>query len=475
MKKTKWMILLLAAALLPGSGFSQDSKDIDVDVLKGLQERLHLSPEALALQAALQNGQPGEFFLNRDVLKNHNSHYTIELKTPAVTNQKGTGRCWLYAGLNTLRPKVAERLGLDDFEFSAAYYFFYDKLEKANAFLERILDTVSHPIRDYRVQALLRSPCDDGGYWQNAADLVAKYGAVPMQAMPELAACDNSSPMNRILTLTLRQGAHELRRMAAKKEKAKKLAEHKRRILDRVYRILALHLGEPVQSFPFRYKLKKDKDDGDKGDKKDKGSTWTEYKTYTPQEFAREFIQEDMGEYLMFANWPGRPYGKFYAVEYSSNLVSGTPLRFVNLPMEEIKAMILASLKAGEPVNFSADVGKMLDRGRGIMHPEMYRYNEAYGVDLSMDKARDSQLCNINSTHAMVFTGVDLTEGKPLKWKVENSWGDKNGAKGFYAMYDGWMDLYVVRVVLHKQFVSAKTLDLFKTKPVLIPFTEPEQ
>lgn len=470
--KTAAMILIVAGVLWSGSVPAQDSKDLDPEVLQGLHERLSLSPEALALQAALQNGQPGDFLLNRDVLRNHNTQYSIELKTPAVTNQKGTGRCWLYAGLNTLRPKVAERLGLDDFEFSTGYYFFYDKLEKANAFLERILATAAWPIRDVRVQTLLRSPCDDGGFWQNAADLVAKYGIVPLQAMPELAAGENSSSMNRILSVALRQGAYELRQMLENKEQTKLVAAQKQRILDRVYRILVLHLGEPVRTFPFRYKQKKDKENGGKPDKE---SPWTEYKTYTPQEFAREFVKENMEDYVMVSHWPGRPFGKFYAVEYSSNLFSGTPLCFVNLPMEEIRAMILASLKAGEPVNFSADVGKMLDRDRGIMHPAMYRYNEAYGVDLSMNKTRDSLLGNINSTHAMVFTGVDLAGGKPLKWKVENSWGDKNGAKGFFAMYDGWMDLYVVRVVLHKQFVPAQTLALFKTQPVLIPFTEPEQ
>lgn len=453
--------VLIWPALLPGQG----EKDLDESALKSLHDRLIVTTEFKALQAALQNSQPGEVFLNREVLKNHNTHYSIEIETPVITNQKGTGRCWLYAALNTIRPQVAKRLGVNDFEFSTGYYFFLDKLEKANAFLQRMLDNARLPIRDFRVQKLLESPCDDGGYWQNAVDLVAKYGAVPLEAMPEVAAGENSSSMNRALTLVLRQGAYHLRSLMNNGVDPKELDRAKQTVMDQVYRILVLHLGAPVTQFPFRYR-----------EKKEKGETQlTEYKTYTAKEFAKNFIKEDLGEFVMFAHWPARPFGKYYSCEYSSNLYSGTPLNFVNLPMDDIKSMILTSLKAGETVNFSSDVGKQLDSKRGIMHPQMYRNADAYGVDLSLDKKRDSVLRNINSTHAMVICGVDLINGSPLKWKVENSWGSDKGSKGFYAMYDGWMDLYVVRVVINKKYVPPKLLALFDTPPQLIPFTEPEQ
>ena len=271
--------------------------------------------------------------------------------------------------------------------------------------------------------------------------------------------------MNRALTWLLRNHAFKLREMKRSGKDLQTLREVKQSFLSQVYRVLTMHLGEPVQSFPFRY-YRKDK----KGEKK-----LTDYETFSPGSFMRRFVSPDLGRFVMVANWPARPWHRYYQWEDSNNILRGRRLDFVNLPMSEIKEMMIASIRDRTPVNFSADVGKQMDGEHGIMHADLFPYSRVYGIDFCDDKAKNSVLRNINSTHAMVIMGVDLVQGKPLKWKVENSWGTKKGHKGYYAMYDNWFDRYVVRVVLDRKYVPEKILALLKTEPEVIPFTQPEQ
>ena len=343
--------------------------------------------------------------------------------------------------------------------------FFWDKLEKANYFLEKVISKSNLDIRSIKFQKLLSSPIDDGGYWQGAVNLVKKYGAVPESAMPEVNSDENSSAMVRNITYVLRNYAYELKELKAKGLSSEELRKKKTTYLFNIYKMLVLHLGEPVKTFYFRY-YKKDS----------KGKKYlTPYKKYTPQKFAKEFINDAFDNFIMFANWPARKYYKLYVWEGSSNSVEGSPLTFINLPMKEIKPMMIESIKNGVAVNFSSDVGKQMDRKRGIMNADLYKFEDIYGVEFNTDKKRNTLIKNINSTHAMVFTGLDVKDGKPLKWKVENSWGPKSGNNGFYAMYDNWVDLYVVRVVIDKRFVPQKYIKILQSKPIIIPETEPEK
>ncbi len=439
--------------------------EITGDMLVSFENSLPKSGEFKSLSMALKNCSIQELFLNREALKDHNNKYTYEIKVPGITNQKSTGRCWMYAGYNVIRPKIAKKLNLKSFEFSTNYLFFYDKLEKANSFFERVIENSDLNIRDYKYRSLLSSPVGDGGYWQNFVDLVKKYGLVPKSAMEEVNSTKKSSGLNRSLTWLLRNYAYKLREMKKSGQTIEELREAKKDYLSKVYKILVMHLGEPVKNFSFRYNKK---------DKKGKLHL-TPYKEYTPKSFFKEFLKEDLDNYIMFANWPAREYGKYYQWQYSSNINNGIKLNFINLEMDKIKKMMIASIKAGVPVNFSADVGKMMDRKRGIMEANLYKVPQAYGVDFSYDKKKNTVIGNINSTHAMVIQGVDIKDNKPLKWKVENSWGVKAGDKGFYAMYDNWLDLYVVRIVIHKDFIPKDVLDILKTKPIVIPAIEPEQ
>jgi bleomycin hydrolase len=434
-------------------------------MIKSFEKDLKITPEFRAIMNALKNRGFYEVFLNREVLRNHNNNYTYEIKTPTITNQKRTGRCWLYAGLNTIRPYVAKKLNMKNFKFSTSYLFFWDKMEKANYFLEKVISEADIDIRSIKFQKLLSSPVDDGGYWQGAVNLVKKYGAVPESAMPEVNSDENSSAMVRNITYVLRNYAYELKNLKEKGASSGTLRKKKTTCLFNIYKMLVLHLGEPVKTFYFRY-YKKDK----------KGKKYlTDYKKYTPKEFAKEFINGAFDNFVMFANWPARKYYKLYIWKGSNNSIEGIPLTFINLPMKEIKPMMIESIKNGVPVNFSADVGKQLDRKRGIMNADLYRFEDVYGVKFNTDKKRNTLIRNINSTHAMVFTGLDIKDGKPLKWKVENSWGTKNGDNGFYAMYDNWVNLYVVRVVIDRKFIPEKYIKILKTKPIIIPETEPEK
>ncbi|MCP4219592.1 MAG: hypothetical protein GY765_33475 [bacterium] len=470
MKKLSAFLLILFL-LISTTAFSADSAEsLTPESIKSFKKHLALTPQLKSLSNALKNQQFADVFLNREILRNHNTRYTYEVETGDVTNQKRTGRCWLYAGINAVRPNVVERVNMKDFEFSLSYLFFWDKMEKANFFLEKAIRRADLDIRSVKYRNMLSGPMGDGGYWQNFVDLIKKYGCVPIAAMPEVASNENSRAMVRNLTYLLRNYAYELKELKTKGKTIKQLRIKKQHYLANIYKVLALHLGEPVESFPFRYYTK----DENAKEKKDKKKL-TPYETYTPKSFAEKFVLQDVDDYIMFANWPGRKFNTLYEWESSNNVIEGTRLTFINLPMDEIKAMMLESIKNNTAVNFSADVGKQLERKKGIMHADMYRFDDVYGIPFSRDKKRNSMLGNINSTHAMVFMGVDIADGKPLKWKVENSWGTKNGDKGFYAMYDNWVNLYVVRVVIDKRFVPERIQKILKSKAVVIPELEPEQ
>ena len=301
-KTTVLLLLLLPFALTAVNDTGEEKHDgaVTPEMLSRFAASLPRDVAFQSLSAALHNRKFSEVFSNPEVLRNHNHQFTHEIKTGVVTNQKGTGRCWMYAALNTIRPYVVRRLNMKEFEFSTNYLFFWDKLEKANSFLERVLLRSDRDLRDADFQKMMGSPVDDGGYWQNCVDLVEKYGVVPASAMPETAATESSREMNRALTWLLRNHAFKLREMKRSGKDLQTLREVKQSFVSQVYRVLTMHLGEPVQSFPFRY-YRKDK----KGEKK-----LTDYETFSPGSFMRRFVSPDLGRFVMVANWPARPWQK---------------------------------------------------------------------------------------------------------------------------------------------------------------------
>ena len=372
-----------------------------------------------------------------------------------ITDQKSSGRCWLFTGLNVLRAQMMAKYGLSEMEFSQNYCFFYDQLEKANLFLQGIIDTREKPMEDKMVEWLFRNPLSDGGQFTGISDIIGKYGVVPASVMPETFSSENTSQISRLVGLKLKEFGLQLREEAQKGAKAGALEKKKTEMLSTVYRMLALAYGRPVEKF-----------------------TWTVNgvtKEYTPQSFYQEFLGNDLtNNYVMLMNDPSREFYKCYEIDYDRHVYDGKNWTYVNLPIEDIKEMAIASIKDSTMMYFSCDVAKFMDSKRGTLDLNNFDYESLMGTTFGMDKKQRIQTFASGSSHAMTLMAVDLDkDGKPRKWMVENSWGADAGYKGHLIMTDEWFDEYMFRLVVEKKYVPAKVLDILKQKPVRLPAWDP--
>ncbi len=391
------------------------------------------------------------------------THFSVETPKQSIHDQQSSGRCWLFSGLNVLRANFAkEHADTLSVEFSQDYLFFYDQLEKANLMLQGVIDNASKPMDDTRVQFFFKNPINDGGTFCGVADLVEKYGLVPMSVQPETYSAENTSRMAKMVSSKLREFGLELRQMAADGKKSGALKARKTEMLATVYHMLALTLGEPVKEFTYAFR---DKD----------GKTVGEPKTYTPKTFYEATVGHALnGTFLMLMNDPRRPYHKTYEVEYDRHTYDGHNWRYLNLPMEEIAAIAVASLKDGRKMYSSYDVGKQLDRKRGYMDLDNYDYASLFGTTFGMDKAQRIATFDSGSTHAMTLTAVDLdAAGQPVKWKVENSWGPTYGQSGCLIMTNRWFNEYMFRLVVDKQYVSQELQREAEQKPLMVMPEDP--
>ena len=399
--------------------------------------------------------------------KNHqnaralDTYFSVETPKQSITDQKSSGRCWMFSGLNVLRSNLAQRDSVN-MEFSQAYLFFWDQLEKANLMLQGAIDTAKEPIDHQRVQFFFHHPINDGGTFCGVSDLVDKYGLVPSEVMPESYSSDNTSMAARIVASKLREFGLQLRDMVAAKKSATDINKAKTQMLSEVYRILSLTIGEPVQTFTYAFK---DKD----------GKALAPAKEYTPLQFAKEVVGGPInGTFIMAMNDPRRPYYKTYEVEYDRHTYDGHNWKYVNLPMEDIEQMAIASLKDGRKMYSSYDVGKFLDRKRGYADTENFDYGALFGTTFGMDKAQRISTFDSGSTHAMTLTAVDLDDsGKAIKWKVENSWGATWGQQGCLIMTDRWFREYMFRLVVNKRYVPENILKAADSKPVMLMPEDP--
>ena len=382
-------------------------------------------------------------------------YFSIETPKQNIHNQKSSGRCWLFSGLNVLRSRFA--LAHKDsikVEFSHVYLSFYDQLEKSNLMLQGVIDCANKPIDDPKVQFFFKNPIGDGGTFCGVADLTEKYGVVPMEVMPETYSAENTSRMARLISSKLREYGLELRKMVADKKSKQAIKTRKTEMLGTIYKMLTMSLGEPVKQFTYAFK---DKD----------GKQIGKAKTYTPQEFYKETVGGPLnGTFIMAMNDPRRPYYKTYEVEYDRHTYDGHNWKYLNLPTDEIAKLAIASLKDGKKMYSSYDVGKQLDRVSGFLDTENYDYATLYGTTFPMTKAERISTFDSGSTHAMTLTAVDLDEnGKAKKWKVENSWGAKNGHNGYLIMTNRWFENYMFRLVVDKKYASEEILKAFDQKP----------
>ncbi|NLR18543.1 C1 family peptidase [Lactobacillus sp. LC28-10] len=385
--------------------------------------------------------------------------FSIELDTGKVANQKQSGRCWMFAALNTMRHHLADLFDLSDFELSQNYTNFWDKFEKANYFYQNVLNTADQPLTSRKVAFLMATPQQDGGQWDMLCAIIEKYGIVPKSVMPETYNSSKSSELNSTLNKKLRKDAVTLRDLTAKGASADEIAAARDKMLGEVYRLLCYTLGEPAQKFDFEYR------DDDKNYHIDRG--------LTPKSFYDKYVGWNLTDYVSIINSPtsDKPYNKTYTVEMLGNVVGGREVKHLNVTMDDFKQLAIAQLKDGQSVWFGCDVGQSSDRQKGIMDTNTYKKNELLDMDLSMTKAERLDYGESLMTHAMVITGVDLVDGKPTKWKVENSWGEKVGTKGYFVMSDSWMEEYCYQVVVNKKYLTPELREAqAETPTVLAPW-----
>jgi bleomycin hydrolase len=460
MKRTLLFTLAITALMASPAAFGQ-SKSIDEATLNQIKKSFKNDASDKAIRNAMGNCDLKALAVNEDNQNTMDTHFTIEVKSKGITDQQKSGRCWLFSGLNTMRAKVIAKYNPDSFEFSQVYLSFYDQLEKANIFLERIIDTAKKPMDDKTVDWLFHNVIGDGGNFTGVADLISKYGAVPREAMHETKSSNNTSQMNRILELKLREFALQIREAAAKGTSVAQLEKQKVGMLQTIYRVLALSLGVPPTQFTYTMR--------------DAKGNIIDSATYTPQSFRDKYIDKDAYTgYIMLMNDPTRPYYKNYQVDFDRHVYDGRDWTYVNLPMEDIKEMAIASLKDSTMMYFSCDVGKELDSKRGLLDVNNFDYASLLGTTFNMDKKQRIQSFASGSTHAMCLMAVDLNkDGKPTKWMVENSWGSDNGYKGHLIMTDNWFNEYMFRLVIKGKYATDRVFEISKVKPIKLPSWDP--
>ena len=457
MKKTLTCALAMVCAM------AQAQTSLTPEVLNKLESSYTGSPTEKALRNALSNNSIAKMALNQENTQEQDTYFSIEVKNTGISDQESSGRCWLFTGTNVLRNRAMKKLGVKNFFFSQVYLFFYDQLEKSNLFLQGIIDTRKKSIDDQMVTWLFHNPLGDGGTYTGVADLVTKYGLVPKGVMAETYNSNSTSEFNGHLKRKLREFGIQLREQSEAGASEKALQELKVEQLKTVYRLLVMAYGIPPKTFTWA--------------PKQDGKTIGEPKTYTPLQFYHEVCgtDEDLyADYVMLMNDPSRPYDQVYEIEYDRHLYDGHNWLYVNLDIEELKPMIIESLKDSSQMYFSCDVGKFINRSTGILDLKNYDYESLLGTTFGMNKQQRIQSFDSGSTHAMTLMAVDLdSEGKPTKWKVENSWGASSGHNGYLIMTDQWFNEYMFRVVVNKKYCTQKVLDLLKKKTVKLPAWDP--
>lgn len=461
MKKTT-LALGLCLALATTAG-AQKHGGISASMLQQIEKSQGSTATNKALFNAVASNRIDNLAKNFSNRNTFDTHFSVETTKQSIHDQKSSGRCWMFSSFNVLRADFA-RHHADSLsvEFSHDYLFFYDQLEKANLMLQGVIDNAKKPMDDVRVQFFFKNPLNDGGTFCGAADLAPKYGLVPKSVQPETFSAENTSKISSLISSKLREYGLELRKMVADGKKAQAIDARKTEMLSTVYRMLAMALGEPVKEFTYQFRNRS-------------GEPVGEPRRYTPLEFYNETVGHKLdGTFIMVMNDPRRPYHKTYEVEYDRHVYDGTNWKYLNLPMEDIAKLAIASLKDGKKMYSSYDVGKQYDRELGYLDTKNYDYASLFSTTFPMDKADRIATYDSGSTHAMTLSAVDLDKnGNPIKWKVENSWGPNNGVQGCLVMSNRWFNEYMFRLVVDKKYVPENLQKEFDQKPVMVMPEDP--
>ena len=432
------------------------SKNISVSHLKSFKKEFDSSKHSKNSMNTLTRSKLEDVTMDWETYKklDHNYSNIVKNEMSKVTNQKASGRCWGFAALNLMRIDFTKKYNLSNFEFSQSYFMFFDKLEKSNYFLENILLTLDEKFDSRIIMWLLESPIQDGGQWDMFVNLMEKYGIVPQSAMPESLHSSSSRSMNVLITRTLRKYASILRNNYSDGMDLKDLRKLKVQMMSSIYKLLCTFIGKPPENFDWQVR--------------DKKKNFISHKNITPIDFYNKMVPFKLKDKVCLIHCPmsNKKFNELYTVRFLGNVVEGQVIKYLNVSINEMKKAAVKSIKNNEAVWFGCDVGKMFHRDLGVMHNKLYDYELFFGVDSNMSKATRLEYGDSQMTHAMLFTGVDLKDNKPSKWRVENSWGNKSGDKGYFLMSDDWFDEYNYEVVVDKKYLTKDILKLFNKKPV---------
>jgi bleomycin hydrolase len=434
-------------------------KKISFEDLKQLESDYQEKPVQKALSRVIVKNELQGLFEKLEAKPAVQFKFSNEIKTLPATSQKQSGRCWLFAGLNLLREIVAKEYGLKDFELSQNYQAFYDKLEKINYFIEVMDDFLTVDQDDRTFQHILKTGIQDGGQWDMFVSLVEKYGVVPKEAMMETASSSNTRFMNQIINIKLRQYAANARHLVEDGLK-NEVTDLKRQTLDELYTFLVTNFGMPPKTFDLEMVA---------------NDEYKIIKNLTPQSFYKDYMKDVLKDYISIIHAPtkDKPFMHTYRVAYLGNVIDGREIKYLNLEMEDFKALVLKQLLSQELVWFGSDVSRYGDRTSGVWDDQQFDYDDMLEMSLYMTKEDELDYSMSSMNHAMVLCAVNLNEGKPNRWKIENSWGDQVGNKGYYLMSDSWFDRYVYQAVINKKHLSEDQLKAWKKEPIILKPWDP--
>lgn len=431
------------------------------ELLNRYAQEFNADPTRILMQNAVTKTSITDVALRREVVTQIDHSVSHVLDDWKVTDQEKSGRCWLFAGLNLVRVGAAKKMDVKDFEFSQNYLLFWDKFEKANHWLESIIETADRDIDDRTVAQLLSTPAEDGGQWNMFVALVDKHGLVPKSAMPETQSSCNTSNLNQGICRVLRQAARDLRGAAADGDDAEAMQKQKEEVLAVIHRILSIHLGTPPDRFVWQWA------DKDKGFHRDG--------ELTPREFAERYVTIPLDDYVCVVHDPrsSSPVGRTFTVEYLGNVVGAPPVVYLNVEPDLMKRLAAEAVEGGEPVWFGCDVAKMMHGDLGIWDARLFDFDGVYGTSDTLSKADRLELHESLMTHAMLFTGVDIVDDEPRRWRVENSWGDKKADKGFHTMNDNWFAEHVFEIAVRRERLPDELQGALDSDPIVLPAWDP--
>jgi len=432
-------------------------KNISLSEIKKYKNKFLKNNKNTASRNALIKNDLNTVSLNWENYSKINHHFSnlIKKELPA-TDQKASGRCWGFAGLNLMRLKVVENLDLPNFEFSQNYFMFYDKLEKANYFLENIIQTKDHAYDSRLIMHLVKAPVQDGGQWDMFVNLINKYGAVPKDVMPETNHSSKSMSMNYILTHKLREFASILR-----KKRLKNLSSLKKEMMEVIFNLLAMFLGQPPDVINWSTR--------------NKDNRYFVISDMTPKDFCKKYADINIKDKVCLIHAPmsNKKFNTVYTVEYLGNVIEGQIIKYLNVDVQKLKKSAIQSIKNNEAVWFGCDVGKRFSREQGVLDIGIYDYENVFQTDFKMNKQTRLEYGDSEMTHAMLLTGVDIKKRNSTKWKIENSWGTKSGNKGYMMMTDEWFDEYTYEIVVDKKYISKRLLKYLDMEPVVLAPWDP--